>query len=97
MFVLGNLIVVLLLGDSKLSSTPSQPIVHDDDHHHHRHEHEEEDEDHDDEDEEEEKNALPADELKRRVEDFIARVNRQRSLEARLVAGRAAEKRADFL
>ncbi|CAA6659972.1 unnamed protein product [Spirodela intermedia] len=52
-------------------------------------EEEEEPEEEEEEEEEEEKNALPAEELNKRVEDFIARVNSQRSLEARLIARRA--------
>lgn len=56
------------------------------------HEEEEEDEQEEDkeqekEEEEEEATWIPAEELNKRVEDFIARVNKQRWLEARFLVG----------
>ncbi|CAA7396290.1 unnamed protein product [Spirodela intermedia] len=122
LFLLGNLIVVFLVGDSKLSGRPprpglyeeyvdrsealrrpasisdtlkgeepSEPYMEEQEGREYRwgEEEEEEPEEEEEEEEEEEKNALPAEELNKRVEDFIARVNSQRSLEARLIARRA--------
>ncbi|CAL5398349.1 unnamed protein product [Camellia sinensis] len=117
LFVVGNAIIVFLVGESKLASSRSSPAIHMEKKEEERklemnlseesvnkiEEREEEQvrndeygddgliggDNHDNKEEEErdeeEELGLPTEEFNKRVEDFIAKVNKQRLLEARLL------------